>query len=272
MFPIVQEEAFLLLSDFHSSSSEMRSPLFASRKLASMHVLLAQKRTAAILDLMESVVQATNGGKYDDLEDRLANIVSLVSDKTNTDQVFISCWESPRLVFDVVIGQPALFDSTSAAMTSSTDFSASAITLPIQLKARAVYQVFASSKSDEGDKEEDQKLRRCRVNILRCSHTAVSFSSGRNILGDVTVQLSIRPVVEASGEGGASSSSRLSVCQARLFQTNAMPPRPHSSMDIYTSSRSGDEEVKVTLRFQTKRSLHDQPPNLLVDLVVKPEV
>ena len=56
------------------------------------------------------------------------------------------------------------------------------------------------------------------------------------------------------------------------FQTNAMPPRPDSSMDMYTSSLADDEEVKVTLRFQTKRCLCDQPPNFLVELVVKPEV
>ena len=52
-------------------------------------------------------------------------------------------------------------------------------------------------------------------------------------------------------------------------QLNALPPRPHASIDLYTTSVNDSEEITIALRFLTKRSHNNEAPRLLIDLLVK---
>jgi hypothetical protein len=52
-------------------------------------------------------------------------------------------------------------------------------------------------------------------------------------------------------------------------QVNALPPQPHASIDLYTTSVKDSEEITIALRFLTKRSHSNAPPHLHIDILVK---
>ena len=51
-------------------------------------------------------------------------------------------------------------------------------------------------------------------------------------------------------------------------QTNAYPPEPKTVADIYTGSIHGSAEVTVSLRFNTYKTQHGEPPEFIIELLV----
>ena len=52
------------------------------------------------------------------------------------------------------------------------------------------------------------------------------------------------------------------------IQTNAFPPEAKDIADLYTSTVHGLNDATVSLRFNTFRTLNNEPPELVVELVV----
>mmetsp|Transcript_28839 Transcript_28839/g.42706 ORF Transcript_28839/g.42706 Transcript_28839/m.42706 type:complete len:389 (-) Transcript_28839:125-1291(-) len=286
-FAMMEGESLVLLKD-------LRDSFPGWGKVSPLHVKMVTRRAHSFLDTLELAVEqsskALDGNEassalltgLSSVIDRVAALKLSASELENTSDkyeirkniVSVSGWNLPRLVFDVVVCEPISYDSVTKNLNTKIRRQNSGLcasggkdmpqSMPIQLEVRAITQVSAIFP--------DVDARLFSVEIHRCFHREDGGNFGGSVVGDVALLLSIRPMAGSGKESGSTSNNAggqaLSIDHARIAQTNAVPSLPNACVDLYTSSSHGDEEVTISLKFKTRRSLDDSTPKLLIDLVV----
>lgn len=221
--------------------------------------------------------------------------------------VSVSTWTLPNLSFDLTVGGPILHcthpnlrspalsrlaSNVKAPVTSihtanytkgrSHPTSLNSNELPLTMEIRAIAEFFSKDiESKQGASVAG--FGACTIEVESCVHRGrgrVGFGTG-SVIGDAIVLVKLSPIGSfasfdcCSDDGSSSSKSsddpwdRMNVKEARMVQLNAIPPKGYANVDLYTSSVHGKDEITVGLRFQTRRSLHEDPPHLQIDLVVR---
>lgn len=110
----------------------------------------------------------------------------------------------------------------------------------------------------------------CEVTIKSCRHVGCHVGSKAGIVGEGTIQISIRPLGSDNMLDQKGNALSLQIKEIRLCQLNAYPPKPAATIDLYTSNVHGDPCVKVTSTFKTCTTANNEAPIVHIELCMAP--
>lgn len=303
----LEDEALIFLGDLNTNE-EMKE-----NSISTLHAVWAQKRAHMYLDAVEQVsVDASVVAFQLEMAGYESAFIDAIDMRTSEDDstvdkgfwkasksLLVSNWCLPKLVFDVLVGAPAIYytnvtckqgledsepsSSRKALRKRANSGLSDAISckadnkgkgqLPISIQVRPVFEIYvATSHRSVPHGACSKLLPKFAVEIVQVIHENCTHDLA---YGDLSLLLALQPLYNDSdtsmeiSERSDSNKSNLQVTQARMVQLNAIPPQPHASIDLYTTSVQESEEITIALRLLTKRSHNNEPPHLLIDLLVK---
>jgi len=189
------------------------------------------------------------------------------------------------VVFDIAVAKPVVLywnqkpSNMNKQIKSSLAVAMSAISagrteLPYRVEIRTITSLTMNNK-ERGTSQtqlicKQHEQQAYHVEILGCVHKELDAQF--SVIGEMTLLLSVRPIRSNSGENNDEQLkdpiSMMRALRAKAIQTNADPQRFIQTLDLFTSSNEGDDELKIFLRFQTRRCVKEEHPKLIVELTV----
>lgn len=298
--PIIQnacrhaiEITFESMNDEVSKSIEDLQSNYSSDDIKRFHVLLELKRQRSFLDVVEHVLTTLQpelallissqlnsiGRQLKEIEPEKSNQDRSDNHGVDMNQVSISAWRAPMIVFDIAVARPIILYSSpqpentcqiNSGLAAAANITKGKKELPYRMEVRTITSIFTEETVEDlgtgqcqlVHKSEESEQRAYNMQIHRCVHVARQYSD----VGDMTLLLSLSSI----GNFGDSKLGHepLRVKMARAIQMNAAPPRIDTALDLFTSSAEGNEELTIFVRFQTRPGLDDEYPKIVVELTV----
>merc|ERR1712176_1657536 len=127
-------------------------------------------------------------------------------------------------------------------------------------KARAIAEVYAKDISAGSI----PSYRACRLQIKELTTSSDITASYAGVIGNALTKIIVSPL----GENQEKKVESLRIRECRVFQENAFPPLPTRAVDLFVSTVEGTSDITIMLKSKIHRMLHDQTPELRIELVM----
>ena len=176
----------------------------------------------------------------------------------------VSTGVTSRLVFDVGVGLPAVTELEKGPKC------------PLPLIAHVEPIVELTGDDLLSGSISSSQVRPHTVEIESLSFCDQHFPTSSERTGEARIQVRVSPGRQVQGKkewkGGKHGEvcmKPLSIHQARVYQLNAYPPKPASTVDVFTSQEAfGTNALTIRLVMKTFKTEHGDAPRLQVELVL----
>jgi len=217
------------------------------KRVTSLRASLAQVRVDSYLETIQSALRL-----HESLDSQLNIVTSSIASQMEEEKIpedlpiRISTWRTPSLCFDMEVGKEVEFTQVG--------------NIPLKVKARVIAEVYAKDINAGSI----PSYRACRLQIKELTTNSDITASSTGVIGNALTKIVVSPLKEKREQKVES----LRIRECRVFQENAFPPLPTSAVDLFVSTKEGTSDITIMLNSKIHRMLHDQVPELRIELVM----